>query len=56
MNQLPPRQRVIMVLRFYYGLSQQEVAHRLDISQMHVSRLQHKAADRLKHLLRESRR
>ena len=56
MNQLPPRQRVIMVLRFYYGLSQQEVARRLDISQMHVSRLQHKAADRLKHLLRESRR
>jgi len=55
MEQLPARQRVILVLRFFRALSQQEVARRLGISQMHVSRLQHKATDRLKHILQESR-
>ena len=55
MEQLPARQRVILVLRFFHALSQQEVARRLGISQMHVSRLQHKATDRLKHILQESR-
>ena len=55
MKQLPGRQRVILVLRFFHALSQQEVARRLGISQMHVSRLQHKATDRLKHILQESR-
>ncbi len=54
-KQLPPRQQVILVLRFYRELSQQEVARRLGISQMHVSRLQHKATARLKEILQESR-
>ncbi len=54
MEQLPARQRVILALRFFGGLSQQEVARRLGISQMHVSRLQHKATDRLKQILQES--
>ena len=54
MEQLPARQRVILALRFFGGLSQQEVARRLGISQMHVSRLQHKATDRLKEILQES--
>jgi len=53
-KQLPDRQQVILVLRFYRGLSQQEVARRLGISQMHVSRLQHKATDQLKEILRKS--
>jgi RNA polymerase sigma-B factor len=51
---LPPRERNIIVLRFYRGLSQTEVARRLGISQMHVSRLQHKAIARLKELVRET--
>lgn len=51
LKQLPARQRVIMVMRFYLDLSQQDVGERLGISQMHVSRLQQKALARLKQLL-----
>jgi RNA polymerase sigma-B factor len=35
-------------------MSQQEVGDRLGISQMHVSRLQQKALERLKRLMRQS--
>jgi RNA polymerase sigma-B factor len=49
--QLEPRERTIIQLRFYNELSQTEVAKRLNISQMHVSRLQHRALRRLKELL-----
>jgi RNA polymerase sigma-B factor len=37
--QLPPRERLILQLRFFDGLTQSEIANRLQISQMHVSRL-----------------
>jgi RNA polymerase sigma-B factor len=36
---LPPRERLIVHLRFFEGLTQSEIAARLGISQMHVSRL-----------------
>lgn len=36
---LPPRERLILHLRFFEGLTQSEIANRLHISQMHVSRL-----------------
>jgi RNA polymerase sigma-B factor len=36
---LPPRERSIIVLRFFEGLTQREIADRIGISQMHVSRL-----------------
>ncbi|HZD65520.1 MAG TPA: SigB/SigF/SigG family RNA polymerase sigma factor [Acidimicrobiales bacterium] len=39
LRSLPERQRLILVLRFFEGLSQSAIAHRLGISQMHVSRL-----------------
>jgi RNA polymerase sigma-B factor len=35
----PPRERTILHLRFFEGLTQSEIAARLGISQMHVSRL-----------------
>ena len=35
----PPRERTILHLRFFEGLTQSEIADRLGISQMHVSRL-----------------
>jgi RNA polymerase sigma-B factor len=38
-NELPAREQRILVLRFYGNLSQEEIADRLGISQMHVSRL-----------------
>src|SRR5438874_7732195 len=37
--ELPRREQVILHLRFFEGLTQSEIASRLDISQMHVSRL-----------------
>ena len=36
---LPARERLIVQLRFFDGLTQSEIAERLGISQMHVSRL-----------------
>ena len=45
------RERVIITLRYYRDLSQTEIARRLGISQMHVSRLQHRALGRLKEIL-----
>src|SRR5947209_3394595 len=36
---LPEREQVMLYLRFYEGMTQSEIAKRLDISQMHVSRL-----------------
>ena len=39
LEKLPPRQQNIIHLRFFEGLTQSEIATRLGISQMHVSRL-----------------
>jgi RNA polymerase sigma-B factor len=39
LSQLPPREQMILHLRFFEGLTQSEIAARLGISQMHVSRL-----------------
>lgn len=36
---LPERERMIVELRFYAGLSQSEIAERVGVSQVHVSRL-----------------
>jgi RNA polymerase sigma-B factor len=38
-RRLPPRERRILVLRFFKGLTQAEIAEQIGISQMHVSRL-----------------
>jgi RNA polymerase sigma-B factor len=39
LSALPERERRILMLRFYGGLTQTEIGHRVGISQMHVSRL-----------------
>jgi RNA polymerase sigma-B factor len=36
---LPEREQTIVYLRFFEGLTQSEIAERIGISQMHVSRL-----------------
>jgi RNA polymerase sigma-B factor len=46
--ELPRREQRILILRFYGNLTQEEVAARLGISQMHVSRLQARALARLR--------
>jgi RNA polymerase sigma-B factor len=48
MVHLTPRERSIMAMRFYDQLSQSEIARRLGISQMHVSRLQRAALEQLR--------
>lgn len=39
LRELPDRERLILYLRFFEGLTQTEIAERIGISQMHVSRL-----------------
>ncbi|MGH9078297.1 MAG: SigB/SigF/SigG family RNA polymerase sigma factor [Acidimicrobiales bacterium] len=39
LSRLPPREQMILHMRFFEGLTQSEIASRLGISQMHVSRL-----------------
>lgn len=51
MERLDQRQRSIIYFRFFEEASQAEVARRLGISQMHVSRLERQALRRLKALL-----
>ena len=50
---LTGRERVIIYLRFYESVSQTEIAKRLNVSQMHVSRLQAKALEKLRSILAE---
>jgi RNA polymerase sigma-B factor len=52
-EQLPRREQRILVMRFYGNLTQEEVASRLGISQMHVSRLQARALARLRDWLND---
>jgi RNA polymerase sigma-B factor len=44
---LPEREQMIVHMRFFEDLTQSEIAERIGISQMHVSRLLRKAIDRL---------
>ena len=51
MAKLPERERRILYLRFFKGMTQSEIAERLDISQMHVSRLLNRTLVRLREAL-----
>ena len=53
MQHLNERERRIMIMRFFNEMSQSEVAKRLGISQMHVSRLQRAALEHLREHLPE---
>jgi RNA polymerase sigma-B factor len=53
MEKLPERERTILYLRFFKGLTQSEIADRLGISQMHVSRLLNRTLIRLREALGE---
>jgi RNA polymerase sigma-B factor len=53
MAKLPERERRILYLRFYKGLTQSEIADHLGISQMHVSRLLNRTLIRLREALAE---
>lgn len=51
LRSLPERQSEIVRLRYYEGMSQADIAHKLGISQMHVSRIQRDALKRLRDLI-----
>lgn len=50
MERLPDRERTVLHLRFYDELSQSEIADRVGLSQMHVSRILRATLERLSHL------
>ncbi|MFG2222689.1 SigB/SigF/SigG family RNA polymerase sigma factor [Streptomyces sp. NPDC048644] len=45
LRMLPERERRILYLRFFMGLTQSEIASRVGVSQMHVSRLLRRSCD-----------
>ena len=45
---LDPRERTILHLRFYTGLTQSQIAQQVGISQMHVSRLIRRALEKIR--------
>jgi len=53
MECLDPRERLILHLRFFEGMTQTQVAARIGISQMHVSRLIRKSIDNLRQFMAE---
>ena len=48
LDALPERERTVLVLRFFESLTQTQIAERVGISQMHVSRLLAKSLARLR--------
>ncbi|MEO3861728.1 SigB/SigF/SigG family RNA polymerase sigma factor [Acrocarpospora sp. B8E8] len=47
-DELPEREKTILLLRFYGNMTQAEIAAEFDISQMHVSRILRKVLDQLR--------
>lgn len=53
MEELPDKQRKVIALRYFHGLTQQSCASILSVSQVQVSRLEKKALQTMRELLRE---
>lgn len=51
MDHLPDRERRIIYLRFFEDLSQSEIAERVGVSQMHVSRLLRQTIDEIREMI-----
>jgi RNA polymerase sigma-B factor len=52
-EQLPPREKRILLLRFFRGMTQSQIAEEIGVSQMHVSRLLTRTLDQLRTSLSE---
>ena len=50
---LPPREKRILLLRFFRGMTQSQIAEEIGVSQMHVSRLLNRTLAELRNSLRE---
>jgi RNA polymerase sigma-B factor len=53
LNALPARERAILLMRFYDEMTQSQIAERVGLSQMHVSRLLTKTLARLRDALQD---
>lgn len=51
LGQLPQRERAIVLMRFFGNMTQTQIASKIDISQMHVSRLLAQSLKRLRDIL-----
>jgi RNA polymerase sigma-B factor len=51
LDALPEREREILHLRFFGGLTQREIAEQVGISQMHVSRLIRRSLETMRETL-----
>ena len=54
LERLPQRERQVIALRFFHGLTQQRCADVLHVSQVQISRMERRALDRLRENLRET--
>ena len=54
LERLPQRERQVISLRFFHGLTQQRCADVLHVSQVQISRMERRALDRLRENLRET--
>ncbi|MBV9831978.1 MAG: RNA polymerase sigma factor SigF [Marmoricola sp.] len=52
-EQLPQREKTILLLRFFRGMTQSQIAAEIGVSQMHVSRLLNRTLDQLRRSLSE---
>ena len=53
-ERLPERERQVIALRFFHGMTQQNCARVLHVSQVQISRLERRAIDALRALLEEN--
>ena len=51
LDRLDPREKRILLLRFFKNMTQSQIAAEIGVSQMHVSRLLARTLDRLRHSL-----
>ena len=54
LEKLPDRERRILYLRFFTGMTQTEIAQEIGISQMHISRLIAQSLERVRSEIRET--
>lgn len=50
-EKLPQREKMVIQLRYFHGLTQQRVARVMDVSQVQVSRIEKKAIEQLRQLM-----
>ena len=56
LEQLPAREKRILLLRFFGNMTQSQIAEEIGVSQMHVSRLLSRTLEQLRTSLEESSR